>query len=70
MWVAQCLEHDIGAQGETCEEVLAHLEVALNFAKSRAEIGPAPKHFFELWDKTNRTRNTSAMKDVQYALCA
>jgi hypothetical protein len=29
MWVAQCLEHDIGAQAEDVDTLNARLEVAL-----------------------------------------
>ena len=58
-WVAICLEHYIGAQGQDPEEVKQRLKGAyraeLEESRSRTGtafggIGPAPKRFQEMWD--------------------
>ena len=57
-WVAICLEHYIGAQGQDLEEVKQRLKGAYRaeLEESRARtgtafggIGPAPKRFQEMW---------------------
>ncbi|MBT0670015.1 hypothetical protein HT136_16745 [Novosphingobium profundi] len=48
MWLAQGLEHDVGAQGEHLKDVLARLALALEAQDWRA-LGPAPAYFHVLW---------------------
>lgn len=59
LWVAQCLEFDIGAQAESPEDVQNRLNVALKAelqisvemtGEPFGGIDPAPKHFFDLWE--------------------
>jgi len=63
-WVAQCLEHDIGAQAEdldTLQQRLASavmLELQESLKRSAvpfAGIEPAPARFHELWDRQTGT---------------
>lgn len=58
-WVAQCLEYDIGAQGDSVEEVTARFEAALmaNILESIKRTGepfggidPAPEYFNDKWN--------------------
>ena len=55
-WVAQCLEHDMAAQGDTINEALAELtnlfhgELVVN--ETLDNISPAPKYY---WDKYCRS---------------
>lgn len=66
VFVAQCLEIDIAAQGHTEGEAIARLRAALmaelecakEAGKSLADIGPAPKHFEMLFGAqvVNRTQ--------------
>lgn len=59
LWIAQGLEFDICAQGESLEEacdrfgatVRAEENDAQAEGKSLQDIGPAPKHFFEKWNQ-------------------
>jgi hypothetical protein len=60
MWVGQCLEHDIGAQGATEEEMLERLDAVLHaeleyttktHGEAFANIEPAPQFFFDRWSK-------------------
>lgn len=70
-WVAQCLEVDVGAQGDSPEKALANLEVALKIEGDAPSIGPAPKHYFDLWEKcSNKFRHVNPAPDLSYALCA
>ncbi|MGR9312144.1 type II toxin-antitoxin system HicB family antitoxin [Rhizobium leguminosarum] len=53
VFVAQCLEVDIAAQGKTAEEAMARLKLAFNAevreakesGRSLMDIGPAPEAF-------------------------
>ncbi len=64
MWVAQCLEHDIGAQAPDIDTLNARLEVVLRaeFKTSMEKHGkpfegiePAPERFQLMWE--HRTRS-------------
>jgi hypothetical protein len=64
MWVAQCLEHDIGAQAKDIDTLTARLEVVLRtefkasmekYGKPFAGIDPAPERFHLMWE--HRTRS-------------
>lgn len=59
-WMAQCLEHDIGAQAKDLDTLQSLLTVAIQaemnesirrHGKPFAGIEPAPKSFFDLWEK-------------------
>lgn len=58
-WVAQCLEHDIGAQAESPSDLRNRLDEVLwleatvsreRMGKAFEGISPAPDHFFKMWD--------------------
>jgi len=59
LWVAQCLEHDIGAQAADVDTLISRLEVALKaelkesmrHGKPLAGIDPAPERFHRMWDR-------------------
>jgi hypothetical protein len=64
MWVAQCLEYDIGAQAEDIDTLNTRLEVVLRaefeasmkkHGKPFAGIDPAPQRFQLMWE--HRTRS-------------
>jgi len=64
MWVAQCLEYDIGAQAKDIDTLNARLEVVLRaefeasmkkHGKRFAGIGPAPQRFHLMWDHRVRS---------------
>ncbi len=57
-WVAQCLDHDIGAQAPDLEELQRRIIGALaaelketleRFGRPFANIDPAPARFQEMW---------------------
>jgi hypothetical protein len=49
-WLAQGLEHDIGAQGEDLRDLLVRLELALEQeAAGLFALPPAPPYFQQLW---------------------
>jgi hypothetical protein len=60
MWVAQALEHDIGAQANDFDTLMSRFEVALKaeikesierHGKPLAGIDPAPERFQRMWDR-------------------
>lgn len=60
LWVAQCLEYDIGAQAPDLETLNLRLRLALMLEAKESEknngepfsgIEKAPQHYFDLWDK-------------------
>jgi len=51
LWVAQCLDHDVCAQGPDLETVHARLHVALTAEDNLESLPKAPEHFFKLWDR-------------------
>ena len=68
-WVAQCVEHDIGAFGKTFDDMVSHFKLAfqLELAESIARHGeplsgidPAPSYFEDMWE-----RRSSDLKPVQ-----
>lgn len=63
-WIAQCIEHDIGAQGKTCRDMAEHFALALaleleestrRFGEPFAGIDPAPAHFHRMWEQRSST---------------
>jgi hypothetical protein len=84
-FVAQCLEHDIGAQASSLDVLRGRF--AATFEAERTEslartgeefggIGPAPQMYFDLWEKSAREAQ-APMKvpadggevDVEMAYC-
>ncbi len=63
-FVAQALEVDVCAQGNTPDEALKRLKVALKLeameavseGRSILDLGPAPQPFHVLYDNSNVTR--------------
>ncbi len=62
VWVAQCLEHDIAAQGDTVEDARKDLErmilgeIVLSAEKGRpplSGIAPAPPAYQALWEQAH-----------------
>lgn len=72
-WVAQCLEHDIGAQAPSLDELQKRFELTV-----RAEamhtleatgaplrgIDPAPRYFHDLWDRCRDSLKTAGQAEV------
>ena len=64
LWVAQCLEYDIGAQAQDVDTLMSRLEVTFNtelkeslarHGKPLAGIAPAPERFHRMWDHRVRS---------------
>jgi hypothetical protein len=64
LWVAQCLEHDIGAQAPTIDALNVRLKVVLDAELKEslerhyapfAGIPPAPERFQLMWDHRSRS---------------
>jgi hypothetical protein len=64
MWVAQCLEYDIGAQANDLDTLHDRLKVTLRaeflqsmerYNKPFDGIGPAPERFFRMWERRSRS---------------
>ncbi len=60
LWVAQCLEYDIGAQAPDLGELDQRIALAIKLEREKsielhgepfAGIEPAPRHFHEMWGK-------------------
>jgi len=60
LWVAQCLEYDIGAQGSTLPELRSRFEATLNAERAEsvkahgaafAGIEAAPPMYEDMWNK-------------------
>lgn len=60
MWVAQCLEYDIGAQGKDLADLAKRLALTIELERSEsinrlgkpfAGIDPAPERFHEMWER-------------------
>lgn len=67
-WVAQCLEHDIGAQGPDVDTLMTRLEVVLKAEckasldkgqEAFAGIDPAPARFQQMWERRARSVDVS-----------
>jgi hypothetical protein len=85
MWVAQCLEYDIGAQAHDLDTVRRRLDVAIEIerltsleihGRDFAGIDEAPAHFFEMWEKRSKSNKQSKVMKagepfgVEMARCA
>lgn len=60
LWVAQCIEYDVGAQASNLEDLHDRLMIALRIemeesaernGKPFAGIPPAPPHFLKMWER-------------------
>lgn len=65
LWVAQCLEHDIGAQAGDLDTLMTRLEVTIKaelretLEKGKPPfdgIDPAPERFHKMWERRARSR--------------
>lgn len=59
IFVGQCLEHDICAQGKSMDEMLERLAFTVSLEKaerneSLVDIGPAPEAYHEMWVSARR----------------
>lgn len=74
-WVAQGLEHDICAVASSLDELHGRFEVTVRIESSREgglkAIGPAPQHFFHLWDrKAGAFTPEEATDSFEYGMAA
>lgn len=74
VWVAQCLEHDISAQGDTAVSARANIEetiageivLALEMGYAPlSEIRPAPSKYHVMWE-TARLAEDAAASALQF----
>jgi hypothetical protein len=83
LWIAQCLEYDIGAQAPDLDTLKRRLSLAVEVEQSTslevhgkafAGIDRAPKRFFDMWEKGLRVFATKPEMGGQFglnlALCA
>jgi hypothetical protein len=86
LWVAQCLEYDIGAQARDLDQLRKRLLLAIQaerdeslrrHGKPFAGIAPAPRQFYELWNRragefrpTQPTPSPTPDIDIEYGLAA
>ena len=72
VWVAQCLEHDIAAQGTTIADAkdafvrnfAAQIAVALKYGEEPlATFAPAPKYYWDLFSMAERLAEPIRIKD-------
>ena len=68
-WVGQCLEVDICVQAPDLDTLEGRLEVALECEDDPATIGPAPKHYFDVWE-TARKIESSRDSNIEMKLAA
>jgi hypothetical protein len=70
VWVAQCLEHDIGAQAPDIDTLRDRLEATLKaellesmerHQKPFAGIDPAPERFHRMWERRSRSTDIKPM---------
>ena len=72
-WVAQCLEHDIGAQAPSLDELQKRFELTVKAEIMRTleatgaplrGIDPAPRYFHDLWDRCRDSLKTAGRAEV------
>ena len=77
VYVAQCLEHDICAQAADIKSLRDRIDAAVDAEREYARalgknlsesVAPAPKYFFEMWDKSWGAHQDSG--EMRLALCA
>jgi hypothetical protein len=73
LWVAQCLEHDIGAQATTFDELKTNFNAVLRAELKEsaehhqpplADIPPAPERFHTMWHHRARSAEINFMSAV------
>jgi hypothetical protein len=77
LWVAQCLEYDIGAQAPDIDTLHERLDVALKTELKEslergggtpfAGIDPAPPRFHRMWERRARTVQVSPAPSMRSA---
>ncbi len=50
-WLAQGLEHDVGAQAGNLRDLVARFELVLGMEDGLEGLPPAPKYFQDLWPR-------------------
>jgi hypothetical protein len=69
-WLAQCLEHDVTAQGDSLDEVksrfartvMGYATLALKHNENLfANIQPAPEQYYRLWEKATELKDSLPM---------
>jgi hypothetical protein len=85
LWVAQCLEYDIGVQAPDLAQLSERLHIAIGAERKESiarngtafsGIDPAPHRFFEMWDhrggeyRPADREPENGSTHVQLALCA
>lgn len=81
IWVAQCLEHDIGAQADTLEILQRRLQLTIHAEAEESrkrtgsvfsDIPAAPPFFFEKWEHATTTAHALAAEQfsTDMRLCA
>ncbi len=69
-WLAQCLEHDVVAQGDSLDEVktkfartvMGYATLAVKYNEALfANILPAPEQYHRLWDKATELKDSLPM---------
>jgi len=77
LYIAQCIEHDIAAQGEDIEDVMAKLDLTIEAEMAACEerglvlkdcIAPAPAYFHGLWAKANVKLTSVELPAVNFML--
>ena len=81
-WIGMCLEHYIGTQAESVDELLKRLEFLIEVERQQslerhgqefAGIEPAPERYHQMWNEwgERNTRFKAMIEDrVELALCA
>ncbi|SLN72002.1 hypothetical protein ROJ8625_03769 [Roseivivax jejudonensis] len=72
MFVGQCLEHDICAQGCSVDELMSRLVLTVDLECSErngslADIDPAPEEFHKMWDNARRLADEQCGYEVALA---
>jgi hypothetical protein len=71
VWVAQCLEHDISAQGATFQDAMRRLTATVNVeceftlekhGKEFANIDPAPEKFKRMFEAAEQSLQSENME--------
>jgi len=80
IWIAQCIDLDINAQGKTVKAAADNLALTIRADLQHCDenglnpaeiIGPAPDHYRNLWDETpSRFVPDAAPDHVEFALSA
>ena len=75
LWIGQCLEHDIRAQASNVKELENRLVATVEAHKEQgglADIGPAPKVFFDMWEDSTGAYmpKSDLIVNSEMALCA